>query len=1294
MPKKVSARTNKKDIQQTRGLDESIQPNVTVKRNVKQINMRDHIKKRSMWAGSKTSQKQDTYLIQTEYDEHAERSYERFELAEVKYPPALYKIIDEIVVNAIDHYVTYPDLVSEIKITYNSNHSISVYNDGPGIYIERTQNINGVPMYTPQLIFSEFLAGSNLDDGDENFERIVGGQNGLGAKITCVFSDYFTVETCDAESKLHYTQTFRNGLQLIEEPQIREMTRKDKPYTKITFLPTYSDFKYNIVKEYKKLSELIKARAYQAAACTSIKVYFNDVLVPIKTFVDYCKLFNDNVYSTIMTTPDNKYPWEICIGLTDGKEQQISIVNGVFINSGGNHIKKIQKHIIENLQPRIEKELKKSKIKFNKNLVLNNLCIFMKGAIPNVEFLSQTKDAVSNSIEKFDSYSISEKEWNSIWLFVKEAVLSSFLKKQLGSERLRANRGKIDVPKYTEANFCRNAKKCHECGLIIAEGDSAIGTAKAGLLSKASPNFNFDYFGTFSIQGVPVNGLKESVKLVDIGAKSKSRKSITDEVKKLKTATSKSATKAKLNQVDESTILDELDQIGKRIPSKKVIENERLESLMKVLGLDYNKTYDFTDKGEKEWKTLRYGYIAGLTDQDLDGFNIFGLIITYFVTYWPNLIKRGFIRRIYTPLIRAYPKNKKNVVKEFYTESQAREWAQTAGEEYVKSNYKKFEYYKGLGSHKPAFGEVKQMFKNIDGKLSKYVLDNDSVKNMFIYYGPDTTPRKEALKTDVKEELKASLIIPLSKQFTIDSKMYQRDNIIRKLINAIDGFVDCRRKVFYTMRQIGRKRIKVQGAAGSVVSLANYHHGETSLEQSIIRMAHAFPEGRNLPLLHPLGNFGSRSKGYKDYASPRYIYTALNYRLADKLFRKEDDFILQYTLNDGARYEPNHYVPVIPYSLCESDEIPATGWTICTHARDISHIIKNVKQRIKGEIKRCKRLPIYAAHLNGRFQKYKNKLWFVGAYEIDVDNYSIIISGLPPNKWSYYYIEGSDADTISKKKEPKKDGIKHKEYVDDYIDETKTDQVKITLYLKPGAMEEIEEKYGSYEFDAYEDYFELKAPLHDRINLVNEKNEVIEYASYEDVFEDWFNYRKQLYEIRIEREIIIINLHIKMLREMQRFSVAHDSYNITKNTSEEESRKILARNKHLIFNKSLLLNPQYTELKLLAPMITEAKYGASYDYLLDMSYRVLTKDAYAKREEEIKKLQERLGYLEEKDDLFPGAKIWLKEVEECEDAINKGIVSGWFYGDNEYNFEDTNLDDTVAVVEKKRISRKRTKKLN
>ncbi len=1264
---------------------EASQPEVApTTRRVKQISMIEHVKTRSMWAGSKNSQTIESYVLTETKDGSI------FQVEELKYPPALLKIVDEIIVNAIDHYVLNSKLVTEIRIALSSAGEIEVYNNGPGIHVEKTKNLNGIEMYTPQLIFGEFMAGSNFDDTSD---RIVGGQNGIGSKLTVVHSKIFTVETVDAQSKQLYKQSFCDGLTRIEPPTLEPAGAK-KPYTKISFLPDYAEFKLDPVKFHSTMYKLLETRAWQAAAYTSAKVYFNSKVIPVKSFEDFCQMFTENlVYSTDVTKTDKpaEYPWEVCIAVSDGKERHMSIVNGVYMPKGGSHIQYIQGQIVANLRDRVEKEIKKSGVKFNKNYITNNVFVFMKGPIPSPEFLSQTKEAISDPIEKFSKYEFPVKSWAKIWELLEPAILATFLKKQLGETKTRANRGKVDVPKYKEAKYCRDAKKCHQCGLIVTEGDSASGTADTGLLAKASPTFNYDWFGVYSIGGVPVNGLKESMELkrrktkddseiVHTKPKPRGKRatgsvesaSLDDSKNTEKEAPKKSPKRSPGRKAKQKISKDDLELPAKRIPNKKIQENERFASLVKVLGLDYNKSYELNEIGDKEFKTLRYGFIVGLTDQDLDGFNIFGLLATYFMTYWPALVHRGFIRRINTPIIRAYPKNKKkDTVKEFYSEREAKDWVTEQGEASIKSKYT-LKYYKGLGSHKQAFKEVTQIFKNINQKIRTYTLDAESFNTMYIYYGEDTKPRKIHLADPNIEEPSEGLMVPITQHFKIDTKLYQRDNIIRKLLSVPDGFVDSRRKVFFAARKNGRNEIKVQGLAGKAVADANYHHGEDSLAQTIVRMAQGYPMARNLPLLLPLGQFGTRAKAYKDYAASRYIYTMINYRLADKMFRKEDDYILEYEVEDGNRYEPKYYVPIIPYVLCEDNDIPATGWKITVYARDIKAIFKNCREMIMGTSKKCKKLPPWLRGFKGTLKTYKNRVYSVGVYEHVEEDNAIHITELPVGVFSNAYLKGSDDDKISKKDKEKK-GIQALEYVEDFEDNTSMEGVDIWIYLKTGAYDAItaeDSKYGNPVFDPLEDYFQLKEPIYHHINLVNEKHEVVEYKSYEDVFNDWFEFRKNLYAVRVERELILIDLEVKMLQNMQRFSKNHDKYGITNKTTEDAANAVLKKEKYDIFNHTILENPRYTSVQLLRDLVTLAEHGASYDYILRMSYRDLTENAYTKREAKIAELLERKQYLIDDDGLFVGAKIWLLELDELEAAIQEGLASDWFYGENEFTFED------------------------
>jgi DNA topoisomerase-2 len=1230
----------------------SITKQADARGKAKQLAMRTHILERGMWAGSKSLQEILTYIVENSV----------FVNKILKYPPVLQKLVDEIVVNAIDHYVT--STVSNIYIDFSADGIISVFNDGPGIDVELTKNLDGVEMYSIQMIFNEFLSGTNFNDEDQT-DRITGGQNGLGSKIVTVFSDWLTISTTDEKRNMHYEQKLSNVLDKSLSDLLQESKKtaaiyihpptltslKDKAsaaklkpwqragHTKITFLPNYSLFKLTAKEFYPTFYKLIESRAWQAAAYVKAKVYFNNELIIVNSFAQICKMFCPNVLPITMTQPNGKYNWDLCIGITDGKEQHVSFVNGVIVGKGGTHIQHIQVHLVEILQPNIEKILKQYKANFNKNILLNNIFIIMKGPIANPQFDGQTKNTLSSPVEQFANYTIPISQRDKLWEFVKPVIIDAFVQKQLGPERTRANRQKIDLPKYREADLCRNAKRCLECSLIVAEGDSAISMADKGLTSKASENFNYSLFGTYSLQGVIINGLKESTVV---------------------------------GRTKSSTPLD----TDIHIPNKKLRENERIAGLVKVLGLDYNKKYDFTPKGEKEYHTLRYGCIVGLTDADLDGFNIFGLLCTFFMTYWPNLVKRSFIKRINTPIVRAYPTAryaKTLPVEVFYTEKSVREFVESIGVE--KANHYNFRYYKGLGSHDESGKkkEVTRCFTNIEEKIITYTLDDCSMEAMHIAYGVDTKPRKLSLSTPVTEEPVEYSLVPISQQFRIDTKLYQRDNILRKLLNAIDGFVSSRRKVFYAARIAAKKEIKVVAFAGEVVSKADYHHGSASVEETIIRMAQAYPGARRLPLLVPIGSFGSRCKGFKDSAAARYISTKLNYRLSNAMFRHEDDYVLEYEVNDGERFEPKYYVPIIPYVLCETNEIPATGWAISVLARDLNAVLKNVRNMILGKISKCEKLPISLAGFRGEIRYYNKRYYSVGDCIYDESRNVVIVTELPLGVYVDSYINGAMTSIKKATEEPK--GIKSLEYVIDVNDSSTDDQVNIEITLAPNSYELIMEKYGSVSddpnegFNPLEDYLQLKEPIYNRVNLINENSEVVEYKTYEDVFDNWFRFRKDLYIKRIERERILNDLEIKMLKNQQLFSTLHDSYSISKKTKLDEMVSILEENKYNIFNVTLLNNPKYTSVVELVRLVTSADDGANYNYLINMNYRDLTEEAYSKRQARIKYLEDRQLYLLDETGIFPGAKIWLVELDELEQAIKDGQATEWQYGEDDFIYE-------------------------
>jgi DNA topoisomerase-2 len=115
----------------------------------------------------------------------------KMEQRKVTYVPALYKIYDEIVVNAADNKQRDASMTF-LKIEIDREKGkLSVMNDGKGIPVAMHKEHN---VYVPELIFGHLLAGSNFNDDKK---KTVGGRNGYGAKLANIFSTEFIVETAD-----------------------------------------------------------------------------------------------------------------------------------------------------------------------------------------------------------------------------------------------------------------------------------------------------------------------------------------------------------------------------------------------------------------------------------------------------------------------------------------------------------------------------------------------------------------------------------------------------------------------------------------------------------------------------------------------------------------------------------------------------------------------------------------------------------------------------------------------------------------------------------------------------------------------------------------------------------------------------------------------------------------------------------------------------------------------------------------------------------------------------------------
>ncbi|KEZ93467.1 MULTISPECIES: DNA topoisomerase IV subunit B [Flavobacteriaceae] len=166
--------------------------------------------------------------------------------------------------------------------------------------------------------------------------------------------------------------------------------------------------------------------------------------------------------------------------------------------------------------------------------------------------------------------------------------------------------------------------------------------------------------------------------------------------------------------------------------SKKIVyENEEFNLLQAALNI------------EDSMEDLRYNKIVIATDADVDGMHIRLLLITFFLQFFPELIKKGHIYILQTPLFRV--RNKKETRYCYTPEERAAALADLGKNPEITR-------FKGLGEISP--DEFKH-FIGEDMRLDPLMLDdNMSIEDLLRFYmGKNTPDRQEFIIDNLKVEL-------------------------------------------------------------------------------------------------------------------------------------------------------------------------------------------------------------------------------------------------------------------------------------------------------------------------------------------------------------------------------------------------------------------------------------------------------------------------------------------------------------------------------------------------------------
>ena len=1115
----------------------------------------------------------DTYIGSVETIEDSRWVFSektsKMEFKTLKFNPGLYKIFDEVLVNARDAMVRSGN-VKRIDVTCgleDNTYTISVKNDGDGIPTDIHKETG---VYAPELIFGHLLTSGNYDKEEE---KIVGGKNGYGAKLANIFSTKFSIETVYPASNKIYTQCWSSNMSKCDKPTIKKSS-SSKGSVSVTYSPDTSRFQGAFDKKdlIDDMKQVFQTRVLEIASLAGkdVKVSYNGSEIKTNSFEKYVKLFISDEKCIAYEKCSER--WEVAMILVKNlfqddislpEEKQISFVNGINTKKGGKHVETVFKHVIGDFCDLA----KKKKVDVKPSQLKDTIITFVNSTIVNPSFDSQTKETLTTPASKFGSvFKCSAKLPEALIKIglldeaqsILDAKAHKEAKKTDGSKK-KTLRG---MPKLVDALHAGTSKSS-ECTLILTEGDSAATSAISGLKVVGR-----ELWGVFPLRG----------KLLNV----------------------------------------------RDISQEKFSKNEELSAIKKILGLEQKKVY-------KDTKSLRYGRIMVMADQDLDGSHIKGLLMNLFHAEWPALMKNGFICSLITPLLKA---SKKSITMSFYTISEYDEWKAKG-----KHDGYTIKYYKGLGTSTPE--EAQDWFKNLHE--IKYQYDKETDESFSLAFNKKRSDdRKKWLATF---DSKRTLLIDSSGK--VDYTKFINDELIhfsnadniRSLPSIMDGLKPSQRKILFgCLKRNLKSEVRVAQLAGYVSEHAAYHHGEASLNGAIVSMAQIFVGANNINLLAPVGQFGSRLQGGKDSASPRYIHTHLE-PIVDKIYRKEDSIILNYLDDDGLLVEPETYYPTIPMLLVNGCIGIGTGFSTDIPPHDPIDLVNLLKDRLYESRKTLENIALrpWWFGFKGPVMQSSDGVWITkGLYSFNDDKKMISITELPIGVWTHDYKEILEDLCVTNDKETNKPVLKNYEDLYNHVD------IRFDLYLEPDYYYDVKE--NSIEF---EKRFHLTSTWRTS-NMVGFSSEmkIKKYECAGDIVEEFYIQRLKKYEERRMKEINLLKKNSIEADAKARFlrGVLNDTIDLRR---KSDSEIVSIMKKHDL------------------PALSDKGIDDidSYEYLLRIRIDRVKASAIVEAENALMKAQELLASLEKTtasemwlNDLDEFVKSWLTMKEEREALLSNNTV--------------------------------------
>ena len=398
----------------------------------------------------------------------------------------------------------------------------------------------------------------------------------------------------------------------------------------------------------------------------------------------------------------------------------------------------------------------------------------------------------------------------------------------------------------------------------------------------------------------------------------------------------------------------------------------------------------------------------------------------------------------------------------------------------------------------------------------------------------------------------------------LDYARYVVEN--RAIPSCIDGLKPTQRKVVYIANKIWKtgneKPMKLFQLAGRVAAEAFYHHGNTSLESSMVGMAQKFKN--SLPLLQGVGQFGSlRSPAA---GAPRYISAKLhpNFRL---LYQDFD--LLENKIEEGEKIEPAFFLPIVPTVILNGTSGIAVGFATNILNRNPKDVVDACISTLNN--KKMKVLAPWIQEFKGTFTRdlENPKTWKIkGQYQI-INTTTIKITAIPPN---YTYERYEEILNL----------LQEKGIITSY-DDNSSETIEYILKFRRSVLNSLVSSEGKLERT-----LRLNTQETENLTTLDENGKLKIFDKAEDIVKHFVGVRLGWYQTRKDYLIDKTEKQLSLVTNKARFI------------------------KDIIDGKLKINNvPKEKIVTYLKTNAYDTVHG-SYDYLLSMAIHSLTKERYEK----------------------------------------------------------------------------------